>query len=172
MSELRDWASRWGDLASIAGVFLGVVGFVATIALAWRSKTAAEQARSAAIKTREAIGKYDALTELAAALALMDEIKRMQRHAVWHALPERYGELRRRVTAIKGSAAGLSDEQQQVLQGSIESFRDLERRVDRLVSVHSTPPNPAKLNDIVSSQIDAVHTVLHALRRSLEAQHD
>lgn len=76
-------------------------------------------------------------------------------------------ELRRCLVAIKASDVQLSDNQQQKLQLAIETFADLEKRVERAALAHGAPPNPAKLNDIVSSQIDEVHAVLLSVQQSL-----
>jgi len=170
MDDLRAWASQWGDLASIIGLALSVVGFAITIFGVWRSKNAAEQARQAARDTKEAIAHYDAIADLSSAIAIMDEIKRLQRHGVWGVLPDRYSELRRRLVALKGSFAHLSDAQRQTLQSSIETFADIERRIERAAAVRTAPPNPAKLNDIVSGQIDVVNVVLLSLQRTLRSE--
>src|SRR3954465_6428111 len=73
MNELRAWAAEWGDIASVAGFFLAIVGFGITIFGVWRSKSAAEQARPAALAARESIARYDAIAELAATMAIMEE---------------------------------------------------------------------------------------------------
>lgn len=170
MDSLRNWASQWGDLASIAGLGLTIVGFVVTIVGVRRSRAAAEAARLAAEATQASIAQYDAIADLSAAAAIMDEIKRLQRHGAWGVLPDRYGELRRRLVALKGSAAQLTEAHRQVFQSAIETFADLERRVERAASAAVPPPNPAKLNDIVSGQIDALHAVLLAMQRLLRSQ--
>lgn len=170
MSDLQSWANEWGNLASIVGVLLAIVGFVVTIAGVWRSKRASEQAREAARATRESIAQYDAIADLSAAMAIMDEIKRLQRHAAWSVLPDRYSELRRRLVSIKASHAQVGDGARQTLQATIETFADLERRVERAVAAQIPPVNPAKLNDIVSGQIDEVHAVLLALQRALRSE--
>jgi len=170
MNELHAWASQWGNTASILGLALTILGFAVTIFGVWRSKNAAEQARQAATATREGIAHYDAIADLSSATAIMDEIKRLQRHGAWTVLPDRYAELRRRLVALKSSGARLSDQQQQTVQGAIEIFAVLERRVDRAAAANSAPPNPAKLNDIVSGQIDNVHAVLLSLQRALRSE--
>lgn len=99
-------------------------------------------------------------------MAIMDEIKRLQRHGTWGVLPDRYSDLRRRLVAIKAQAE-LGESSRQILQSTIETFADLERRVERAVSSNTVPANPAKLNDIVSGQIDEVHAVLLTLQQTL-----
>jgi len=167
MTEFRTWASQWGDIASVVGVFLTIIGFAATIFGVWRSKNAAEQAEQAAIATRQSIAHFDAIADLSSATAIMDEIRRLQRHGAWAVLPDRYSELRRRLVTIKASHVQMTDAQRQTLQATVETFADLERKVERAVAANAAPPNPAKLNDIVSAQIDEVHAVLLSLQHSL-----
>jgi hypothetical protein len=93
MTEFRDWAAQWGDIASVAGFLLSVVGFAVTIVGVWRAKSAAEQARQAAVAARESIAHYDAIADLSSAMAIMDEIKRLQRSGIWPLLPDRYANL-------------------------------------------------------------------------------
>jgi len=170
MTELRAWAAEWGDIASVAGLFLTVIGFGITIFGVWRSKTAAEQARQAAIATRESIANYDAVADLASAMAIMEEIKRFQRHGVWFVLPDRYSELRRRLVTIRRSQTRLTEVDRQTLQAAIEKFAQLEQTIDRAVANSRTPPRPDKLNDIVAGQIDEVHAVLLTLRETLRSE--
>lgn len=172
MEQLQSWATSWGDLASIIGTALTLIGFILTIAGVWRSKSAADGARRAAETTRASLAQYDAVADLSAATALMDEIKRLQRLGAWPVLPDRYAELRRRLVALKSSSAQLTDPQRQVFQGTVEKFKDLERRVERSVATGAAPRNPAKLNEIVSSQIDEVHAVLLAVQRNLGTRHE
>ncbi len=77
MNSLRHWAAQWGDLASIAGLGLTIVGFVVTIVGIRRSRAAAEAAQLAAEATQASIAQYDAIADLSAATAIMDEIKRL-----------------------------------------------------------------------------------------------
>jgi hypothetical protein len=74
---------QWGDFASMFGVLLTVAGFGVTILGVWRSKSAAVQAKNAAEDTRDSIARYDAIADLSAAMAVMEEIKRLQRNEVW-----------------------------------------------------------------------------------------
>jgi hypothetical protein len=170
MAEFEAFATRWADVSSIIGLFLTIVGFGITIFGVWRSKGAAEQARQAAQAARDSIASYDAVADLAAAMAIMDEIKRLQRHAVWPALPDRYSDLRRRLITIRESEIGFSDEHRRSLQLAIEQFTDLEQIVERAITSRGSPPKPDKLNEVVSSQLDEVHAVLLALQRILRSR--
>jgi hypothetical protein len=165
MTELRQWAMQWGDIASIVGALLTFIGFVIAIIGISRSKSAAEQAKKAAEEARDSISRYDAIADLSAAMTIMEEIKRLQRNGVWTVLPERYSELQRRLRAKKESEINISEAQRQKLEVAIGTFADSERKVERAVFGNVGPPNPAKLNDIISGQIAEVHVVLLALQQ-------
>jgi hypothetical protein len=166
VTELQNWAAQWGDLASVVGLLVSLIGFAITIAGVRRAKGAAEQARQAAIATRESIAHYDAIADLSAAMTMMDEIKRLQRHAVWAALPDRYSDLRRRLITIRNSRAHLSEVQRESLQLAIEEFAEFERTADRAAMTGRSPRDLLKLNETVSVRIDEVHALLLSLQRS------
>lgn len=172
MNQLRTWVAQWGDLANVAGLLVTIVGFGISIFGIWRSKTAAEQARQAAISVKDSLALHGAIADLSAAIGIMGEIKRFQRLNAWGVLPDRYSELRRCLVAIKASESHLNDGQQQKLQLAIQTFADLERKVERAALAEGIPPNPAKLNDIVSGQIDEVHAVLLSVQQLLRLEND
>ena len=72
-------AKHWGDLA-------GVPGLVWTIWLASRVKSAAEQAREAAIQTNKWISTLDAVAEPSSAITILQDSMRLQRTQAWHIL--------------------------------------------------------------------------------------
>ena len=72
--------TRAGDLASIAGLVIALVGFAITIWNVLASKKAAQRAEQAALDARRAIGFFDAVTELSAAISVLEEIRRLHRN--------------------------------------------------------------------------------------------
>jgi hypothetical protein len=172
MTEFRDWAAQWGDIASVAGFLLSVVGFAITIFGVWRAKSAAEQAQQAAVAARESIAHYDAITDLSSVMALMEEIKRHQRQGAWQILPDKYAEVKRRLVAVRESHAQLSQAQRQTLREAITTFSESERLVERWMEERTIPPSPATLNHRVSRHIDDVHAVLLSLVRTVRERHD
>jgi len=166
VTELQTWAARWGDLASIAGLLLSVVGFAVTIVSVRRARSAAEQARQAAVEARESIAHYDAIADLSAAIAIMEETKRLQRQSGWPVLLDRYSEIRHRLGAISGSRAALANSQRQTLT----SFRELERVVERAVADPTDRPDVVTINSKVSRHIDEMHDILLSLQRALRSE--
>jgi hypothetical protein len=84
----------WGDLASLAGLAL-------TIWAVLKAKKAAEQARDAAQQVKERIASLDTLADVSAAIAILDEIKRLQRLGAWQVVLDRYSILRRHLIRVE-----------------------------------------------------------------------
>jgi len=165
----RGFAAEWGDSTSILGFVITIVGFVYTGVNAVRSRKAAEQARQAAIAVRDTLVHFDAIGGLSSAIASMQELKTLQRNGVWSVLPDRYSDIRARLNAIRASHAPLTEDQRRTLQAAITALARHERSIDLALLRGATPPNPAKLNNIISGHIDAVQTVLLDIQKTLRA---
>ena len=63
---------HWGDIASVAG-------FTFAIYTLLRIKSAAEQAKKVAIEIRERLTRVNSVADFAAALEIIEEIKRLHR---------------------------------------------------------------------------------------------
>jgi hypothetical protein len=114
---------------------------------------------------RGAIQFTTSIAELASALAILEEIKRLQRESAWRVIPDRYSTLRLKLIGIRASTSICDEEQSQVLQDAIEQLATLEQRIERALARNSMPPNPAKLNEIVSTILGRVHGVLTVLQQ-------
>ncbi len=123
-----------GAWASILGVLIAIFGFWATIYQARKSKTAAEQARLAAENARESIKLLDTVTEFSSALAVMEEIKRLQRNGAWEILLDRYSALRKSLISIRAFNPDFSIEQNKILQRAITHFAIIENKVDHCLN--------------------------------------
>lgn len=88
---------------------MALVGFVITIIGVWKSKSAAQHAREAAVGVRADMRRTDTVSELSAAITAMDEIKWLQRKAAWEILPDRYSSLRKALISVRTANASLPD---------------------------------------------------------------
>lgn len=158
------WTTRWGNLASVVGLVLTLVGFAVTILGVYRSKNAAQSARDAAVQTKSLLLRSDAIADVSAALGMMEEIRRLHRAGVWQLLPDRYSALRQKLISVRTSNTDITEAKLIVLRRVSEEFKVIERRVERAIANGDAPPNPAKLNEIVGSHIDAVSEVLVSLK--------
>jgi hypothetical protein len=73
MEELLDQISKrhLGDLASILGLFISLVGFWWTILIAWRSKKAAELAQEEVRSVKQAIARSSTIADFSAAVTTL-----------------------------------------------------------------------------------------------------
>lgn len=158
---------HWGDLASVFGVAVSLVGFVYTLKQVTRSKEAAQRAEQAALSTRAKILMADTVMDLSSAIAMMEEIKRLHRNGEWNQLPDRYSALKTLLISIRTSSGKLSAEHSTSLLSSVQHFNDIEQRVERALARGKTPSNVSRLNEIVSLQLDRTHEILAVLKQQI-----
>jgi hypothetical protein len=165
---------HWGDIASVFGVIISVVGFAVTIWGVLRSKKAAKMAQEAAVKARDAVLRLDVLTEIPAAIAIMEEIKRLHRiTGSRRLLPDRYTSVNQKLSAIKNSRPRLPQEYVDALQLAIQQFRSMEEQNETKVprkkgTAAAEALGPEVLNKIVSEQIDKLNEILSVVRTGMD----
>jgi hypothetical protein len=151
---------RLGDFASIIGLLVAIVGFAITLWNVVRSKRAAENAEEAVRRMRELLVQANTIKEFSAALGIMDEIRRLHRAAAWPMLPDRYSALKRSLIAVRAANPTMSERHKTVTQAAITHFTAMERTIEAMLANQSAPPNVARLNQIVSRQLDSLAEVL------------
>jgi hypothetical protein len=153
-----------GDVASVAGVVISLIGFAVTLVGVWRSSSAALLAQNAAESARNSIRAFETVVDINSAIKVLEELKVAHRRDEWVGLPERYAALRKTLIEIR-TAGGLADEQASVLQSAIANLKQMEEAVER--ALPEIPPKMhAKFNARVSANIDELTAVLAQLRRS------
>jgi hypothetical protein len=162
--------AHWGDIASVVGVFISLIGFAITIWNVIRSKNAAQKAREAVDNVRETILRSDTIVDFSAVITTMEEIKRLHRTGNWIILPDRYSSLKRKLVKIRSTNPDLSDDYKTALQNAIQHFSNIEQKVERALASKKSPPNVAKLNEIVSAQLDTLNEVLTAIMRDVRME--
>jgi hypothetical protein len=165
------FSEHWGDIASVVGVGISIVGFIITIINVRRSKNAAQRAEEAALEVRKAISQADVIMELSVVVTTMEEIKRLHRASEWPILLDRYAYLKRTLVSVRSSLMGLSEEYQAFLQSAIQHFSDIERRVERALAAKGTMPSISALNEIVSKQADNMNEILATIRQDIGVDH-
>jgi ABC-type protease/lipase transport system fused ATPase/permease subunit len=94
-----------GDLASISGVLISVIGFILTVYNVRRSRKAAELARDAAQSAKNSIQTFETVVDLSTVIGLLEEIKRSHRNNQWALLPDRYAALRKTLISVRKKVA-------------------------------------------------------------------
>jgi hypothetical protein len=148
-----------GDLASLAGVAISIVGFVVTIWNVRRSKSAAERAEAAANEARRLVRGYETVSEFSAAIAIMEEVKRLHRTGQIDMLLERYAALRKVLIGVRKLSPSIDDSMAMKIQNAIATLATMENLVEKSRS-EILPPNFVRLNRLLSRDIDDLHSVL------------
>ena len=156
--------SFWGNLASLAGLLVSLVGFAITIWNVRRSKEASLQAELAARGARDRIMAFDTMKELSAATTTMEEIKRLQRAAAWVVLPDRYSSVRKLLGSVQANGLDFSNDDRIVLVGVMGQLAGLEQLIEKAVASEDWPTNVPKLNNMISQQVDKVNSLMAAFR--------
>jgi hypothetical protein len=166
MDVLVAWIeqSRAGDIASILGLLVALVGFAITIWNVRASRAAAVRAEEAANEARRAIRFFDVVAEISTAIAAMEEIRRLHRDGAWRILPDRYSGLRKSLITIRGSSTDLTADQRTRIQGAISYPANLERRVEISLERDQPPDFVANWNERVSRHIMELHSLLLELK--------
>ena len=154
-----------GDLASVAGVAISVIGFLVTIIGVFKSQGAAERAEQAAKETRESIRLLDSVVDFSSAISTLEEIKRMHRQGNWALLPDRYATIRKLLIALRNSGEALTDAQGAVIQSALVNLRSIEAQVERSLRNADTL-KPARFNALISDDVDNLVAVLTQLKSS------
>lgn len=167
MDALVAWLdlAQAGSIASIAGLLIALVGFAITIWNVLASKRAAERAEQAALDARRAMGFFDAVTELSAAIAALEEIRRVHREGAWHSLPDRYGALKKSLQGVRSAVPDLSPYQKSRLQQAVRDLAALERAVETLLEEGEARLPVARWNAVASSHITELQDMLLELKR-------
>lgn len=106
------------------------------------------------------------LAHFSSAIAVMEEIIRLQRKKEWENALDRHSELRRLLIELKDGSVGLSSEQSIIIQGAIEQFKTIEAQIEKKVSSDKPEPNAARINGVVKEQITKVQGIAISLKNS------
>ncbi len=143
-------SKHWGDLSSVLGVALTIVALFM-----------AKGARDAAREVRNRISNLDTVGELASAVAILQEIARLQRGHVlepvaWHMVLERYGALQLHlIRSSKGAA--LTHPHRNTITVALGQFRII---VDEIESARTDEErrrlSTSRFNQLISKQVEMV----------------
>lgn len=166
---------HWGDVASVLGLLVSIFGFwFALVSLresreaSLNAKDAANRAEEAARATRDSIFKSDIIANCSQAIGILDEIKILQRKGDWATLPDRYSTVRRILVTLKSVSGQLSISEVEIVQGALVQLIEIEKKIETSLTSGKKPLTHARLNEVVSSQIDKLHEILIAMKQKDE----
>jgi hypothetical protein len=164
--RLHDLASTWAD---VSGFFIGIIGFWITIATVRKSKNAAVAAQQAAQSAKDSIQFFDAIQDFSTAIAILEEIKRVQRGTgISETLPDRYATIRKQLIMLKSSSIRLTEEHLATIQNAIANLSTMENLIEKALETKGPFPI-AKYNTVISADIDKLVEVFTFLKANQEA---
>jgi hypothetical protein len=156
--------NHYGDLASIVGLAISIIGFGVTLWAVFRAKSAAQAARDAVKKVSVIEVRTSAVADCSTAIQAMQEIERLHRDRdPWQRLPDRYTDVVRLLIAIKANDGQINEVHKVALTGAISQFQGLKKQVERVLVGKATAA-PDQMNGIVASQIQRVQEILNHVR--------
>jgi len=164
---------RLGDIASIVGLLLTVFGFTFTLIIAFKAKTAATQAREAAFKIRDDMILLNTTAGISAAIAIMDEIKRLHRLKQWVLLPDRYSEARKILISVRGMNPSISRRAHKGLQSSITILANLEDDIEKRIAQKTLDADVTIFNKGIRKHVDVLQDLLSEIKVQIKGEnHD
>ena len=160
-----------GSPVTWLGLALSALGVFLAYRSLRKTRKAAEAAKEAVIRLKKDIGRFESVAACASVLAMLNEIKRHQRHEAWDLLPDRYSDLRRSLSEIRGLTL-LNEEQQRDIQAALVQLRGIEEQIERHLISEDGELDIPRMNKIVSRQADRITEVIISLRTELGSPHD
>ena len=155
-----------GDkIANYLGLLLTLVGFSITLVSIRKSIRQVKE-------VRKDIKRIDTVSDLAQAISLIDEIRRLQRQEDWNIIPDRFSSLRRLIVSIKTTYPDLNDDQKTCLQSALMQTSNNENAVERIIKNSGERINIPKMNRILSETSDSIYEMLINLRNGIGVKND
>ena len=148
------WSVTWGDIATVVGILVSLVGLGWAIKEARGARSASEAAKTAATEARGQIGRHLQSVELRRAIGLIEQVKTLHDNDRWESSREHYQTLREMLSDV---ISRCSDDQiavREELATSRVILRDMEDfvrpRVSRAIPERERSRLNRSLNDIQS----------------------
>jgi len=169
MLPIMKWmaTNQINDTVAVVSILVTIGGFVVTILKLRKSQRAAEAAKDAAMRTQKNMEYVSAITDFAAAIEILDEIKRFHRNRVTQPLPDRYSALRKILNTARAGrgelGTGLTDAHKAIVQDALVNLAKAEEAVDRAVASNHAP-DFVRLNRILTRDLDQLQEILVYLK--------
>ena len=153
-----------GDLASVIGVIIALVGFGITIRNVGKAKLAADRAEFAANETLERVRYVDTVQNLSRAISIIEEILRLNRTGEWKVLLDRHLIFRGILIEVRGSATNLNDVHKAIIQDGITHSSSISNRIEVALHGNAQPTDIPRMNRILSKQVENLRDILVEMR--------
>tara|TARA_R110002126_G_scaffold224866_4_gene369723 strand:+ start:1924 stop:2430 length:507 start_codon:yes stop_codon:yes gene_type:complete len=159
---LIEWilSNHIAEAGSIAGVFISLIGFGATLYNVHRSKSAASRAEEAAIKAHQSARLFDTVSDASKAISIMEEAKRLNRTGKWELLLDRYGEIKRLLVEMRSANQNIDESHKDAIQSMLGQFTNIEHMIEKSIENGVEPGSVARINKIISREIGSLNEFL------------
>lgn len=145
-------SEHWGDLAS-------VVGFVVTIVLLLVSTSAARAAKQAAERTAWQVRWNLALSDVTAAISLVERTMALQRQGRWEDALDRYAMLKRLVVRIREEGPSFRGDRLKTVQTVINQITQARNRLEKELAEGPEQPDVVKYNRTLDKQLERLESI-------------
>lgn len=126
-------AVNWGNLASVAGLVVSLIGFWYTVRIAKQAKTAAERAEETARKTHQDLLRKKTIADFSEAISFMEELVRLHIGEKWEILNYRYPSIIKILISIKVSSEQINEKTILEIQDTITILRNNENQINEII---------------------------------------
>jgi hypothetical protein len=119
------------EIVGTLGFVVTIIGFIVTIINLKKVKSATQKAGEAVQQVKDSISAVNTLSDVSAAIMILDEIKRLHRSKSWEITLDRYAHLRRSLSSIDHQSHNLSDNHHKCIQETILYLSELEFTVEK-----------------------------------------
>ena len=122
------------DYATLIGLAFTIVGLVFNMRQIYNTKNAAFQAKDAAESTLKTIRKNNLIADVAKIVALIEDIKELNRNHNWNKLVEKYSFMRQTLVALRQPLQEKYPVYKDDLTALITLASSLERHVESIIA--------------------------------------
>lgn len=154
---------HWGDIASISGVIVSLIGLAWAIIVAKGARSASQAARQASIKTNARIAGYLQTVDVERAIGLIQRIKLLHGYEQWGAALEHYQQLRAMLSNI---IVRCHENEKEHLQ-TLATARAVLITIENLVARRWQQGIPPRIRDRLQQQLNAIQSDLEELASNI-----
>lgn len=148
-----DYFSGIANILEMLGFVLTIVGFSFSLMFAYRSKTAAEQARDAAIKAQHRITDMERFGDLETAIAVLEETMRLLRQHAFDIAVDRLTIVKRELSRIRSGTNNLTESDMSIVQNTIAKVSTIMTSIETGKQKQTKPIDVARINSVLSDEI-------------------
>ena len=151
---MQFWSTNWGDIITVVGVVVSLIGLTWAIIEAHKAKTSSRAAESTARQTRDQMARHLQAVDLQRAIGLIERIKTFHDNNRWEASRAHYQTLRAMLSDVIARCPSDMVRTRERLATARTIMRDMEdfvrSREGGTISKRDRTPLDRRLNEVQS----------------------